>query len=889
MGNSEQHVAYIWLEKSFRGLSCPECKGKGCPQCKKTGRGAPVFSRSEVIRSEQKINGHVPCFGNNHDQQRSPSVCREPKCSYRSLCQDMHRPSRFDGERIREDSIELLSKVYLCARAIERSTADWTPFQAKVAGVINQWRDDTPQIAVIGPFSAGKSTLLNRLLGCKLPSARTPTTAVVTSIRYGASFSGVVHFREVTRLTLVSHDARNPDLSAIRALRDWIRQPSKFGIDRILELEDDESRTAVDLSILVQELDDILEDKAQEPQTGMRRTIHGKSGSSNLRLDRTFEILFVTKAAKHFALDSKDTHELFSAFLTESSRALTVQKAECFLPDVRLHHLNFMDTAGLCSPVGFHAEVTAQLLQRRPDKILVLLDARRVDSPTNRVAFNVLRKFVSSPDDYRQVTFALTFWDLALKTYMTEDSEVELDYSSIEARKEASKALTKAKREEVVALLRNSVGVRCFREPMIFTLGLGEVSPPEMADSLRYLWKHLEVDCRGWVGVEMWTNRWRDAGTFGHDVKAVHSLAYERTASDERGATDDSELSGEAERMRSQREQLKIAGARVIDSIRDIVTTQRALMLVEISSLDSKSGLIGYMDSGYSKSANNSLDALQNESKRQIDVIKELYKSGERDLSPIVMDRKIMGLDASTRRQAMDEITGVMYGLKSVWDFLLGSVVELNKGKRAAAREILREQVRSTMDLLSQATKEWAITLQRVLTQADEDFSAKLQEIGLGRDERKKMAEKHRRKCQFLKSIEPHLNNIQKDINNFIFVLQEALARTTVSRSPECSITIMTDKGEMALKKGRENDVFYSNRIIGDKWFYVQIGDGGNFKKYFPNARKCKSSKVHFHTDNSAISEVICPPTDVSVFELRLSSLVGIFFKKKTDSTKPNR
>ena len=122
----------------------------------------------------------------------------------------------------------------------------------------------------------------------------------------------------------------------------------------------------------------------------MQRFISGKGSTSNFRLDRTFEVRFTPREPKSLLLDNSENLMMFKAFLTDASLALTVRKAECFMPDERLHHLKFMDTAGLCSPVGFHADVTAELLERRPDKIIVLLDSRRIESPTNLVALNVL-------------------------------------------------------------------------------------------------------------------------------------------------------------------------------------------------------------------------------------------------------------------------------------------------------------------------------------------------------------------------------------------------------------------------------------------------------------------------------------------------------------------
>lgn len=51
------------------------------------------------------------------------------------------------------------------------------------------------RVIVVGGFSRGKSTLINALLGDKvLPAKMTPTTAVITVIKYGEQPRALVYF-----------------------------------------------------------------------------------------------------------------------------------------------------------------------------------------------------------------------------------------------------------------------------------------------------------------------------------------------------------------------------------------------------------------------------------------------------------------------------------------------------------------------------------------------------------------------------------------------------------------------------------------------------------------------------------------------------------------------
>ncbi len=894
--------AYQWLNAAYRTPPCTKCNGSGdrCEGCGGTGRGAPVFSRTDAIRRAQESAGHRPCFGvlgkhrPDRDAAVTPSTCGEPECPYRRSCAGLHLNSQYHSDRIREESIEYLSRLFLNARAMDRRSQHLTPFQADMANLVAQWADDTPQVAVLGAFSAGKSTLLNRLIGrALLPATRTPTTALVTLIRFDDRAHGVLYYRTLARLTLLSQDARSPDPAAVQAMRTWLRAPERFGVRQICEVGERSNTTDVDSARLLRELDALATGDSSRTTatkagtTGravgvLKRAISRRVAFPTERLIRTFEVHFTERRPLDVDLATDADVAEFGRYLTEPSLALALTRAVCYLPDPRLRPLNFLDTAGLCSPVGFHKDVTGELLKRRPDKILVLLDARRLDSPTNREALKVLGRFVSVPDDYRQVTFALTFWDLALRTHMLEDSEPELDFDSPEVRSATDRRFARAKREELASLLSSSVGVACESEPVIFTLGLGLQAPPEMRRTLDDLWRHIESDCGGWVGVEMWAERWRAARGYSRRLIELHKETTEEVEEAAAKASDTTDVKAELARLDAQEKSVAGAVARAETGLLELVEAQKQRMLAEVACLDSKSSILSYLGSGYWESANTSLNALQEESKRGNAGLVELYR-GARVLRLIALDRRLLGLDTSMREQAKGEISGFLYGLASIWDFLFGSVVELNEGNRSAAREILRGQVRGTIDLLEDAVDGWIEQAKRVSQQASVEYTDKREALSARRVDSARFAEGLQRKLRFLSNCEPPLRDLCARVDDFADQLGEAKARIEASRQPDFRAVLVTDDGELTLRKGREQDLLLLFDLGKSRWKWLEIRVGGRSSQFLPVARGNGKWVAFFEDDGAGRGgrSPVVVPDGASRFELRLSTLEGRFVFKR--------
>lgn len=117
-----------------------------------------------------------------------------------------HGPGGNRSEAAREerrDTIEALTEVSdhldFALRLVRRIVADQTrlgQLTTRIHAVEERLHDDRYYLAVIGEFSAGKSTFINALLGQDLlPTSALRTTAAATRITHGPEFSLEVRFR----------------------------------------------------------------------------------------------------------------------------------------------------------------------------------------------------------------------------------------------------------------------------------------------------------------------------------------------------------------------------------------------------------------------------------------------------------------------------------------------------------------------------------------------------------------------------------------------------------------------------------------------------------------------------------------------------------------------
>ena len=92
-------------------------------------------------------------------------------------------------EAVRGDLLGTLEAVGEVDRALGLGEA-----AAHLADLARKVRADVFRVLVLGEFKRGKSTLVNALLGAPiLPATATPTTALLTVVRYGEPPAAVVH------------------------------------------------------------------------------------------------------------------------------------------------------------------------------------------------------------------------------------------------------------------------------------------------------------------------------------------------------------------------------------------------------------------------------------------------------------------------------------------------------------------------------------------------------------------------------------------------------------------------------------------------------------------------------------------------------------------------
>ncbi|MBP7765491.1 MAG: hypothetical protein KA113_09945 [Syntrophaceae bacterium] len=462
---------------------------------------------------------------------------------------------------------------------------------------------------------------------------------------------------------------------------------------------------------------------------------------------------------------------------------------------------------------------------------------------------------------------------------MTEDNEPELNFNSDAERERAGKIFAGNKRKDLVRLLSSSVGVPCAREPVVFTLGLGPHAPPDMVKGLDLLWGHLHSDCSGWVGVEMWADRWRAAGGLADRLLELHRKTITDIEENKEKALDATDLNAEAERNKKQIIQIKKATTRAQACLRDVIKSQKQKMLVEIRGLDSKAKIVNYLESGYDKSSNEALDRLQEESKCQKEIIIDLYPDA-RSLGIISLNRKLLGLDVSARDTAKSEVSGFLYGLKSIWDFLLGGVKELNEGNRTAAREILRGQVVNTIDILKDALAKWENHTERIIEQAVAEYKEREESITAWKLDVVKYVKSLDRKLLFLSNCEAPVRKLCLQMDGFEDGLRKAKERIVASRQIDCNVSLFTEDGEMQLRKGREQDLFLLWPTHKSGWKWLEIKAGGGVTRFLPNLRGGGGTHVAFIEDGEKGRGSLHPvvvPDGTDRFELRLSTLEGKF------------
>jgi hypothetical protein len=251
-------------------------------------------------------------------------------------------------------------------------------------------------------------------------------------------------------------------------------------------------------------------------------------------------------------------------------------------------------------------------------------------------------------------------------------------------------------------------------------------------------------------------------------------------------------------------------------------------------------------------------------------------------LQEITLDKKLLALDDAAQRRVRSEVEGFLYGLKSVWDFLFGSVVEFSESNREAAREILRNQAQETLELLVEAVNGWNQKARAVKVQAMRELSQKEVENSKRKEDAIVYTSNLQERLAFLNKSKPVISMLCNSLKSHIDTMTEARDRLVATRESDFSATIYTEEGQLHFCKGREYDLLLLHRMSKSPWRYLELNGGGWNARYYPRAQR-HWARVYFVHEAGQGALAVYPPPDASRFELNLSSLQGVFRVRRTE------
>ncbi len=562
------------------------------------------------------------------------------------------------------------------------------PAEQQLRRMREDWADTTLRVAVVGASSTGKSTLLQHLFGpVPLPTGRTATTAALTVLRHGPAATAEVHLR--TALTIHADDVRSggADDDVRRALAAWCADPAAFHLLGVVRTEGGTSTplTAADLD-------------ASQPawRTG--------------RIDVTFA------AAPPLRFDLTDADDVrgFTAAVTDPVHALRVSSAVCRLPHPRLDGVTVIDTAGFCSPSPLHDQLSAELLQRRPDILVVLLDARRPDSPPSHDALAAIRPIIASRDRVRLVV-GLTHADRAVRSHVA-DLDMDLGDATAAERAELIDGFVAASRRRTSALLAAELGIDAAAVPVIVPLALSRQAPPELRQHVEQLWQRVSELGDATVGRGTWLARARASAAVIQDLAGFCAEQQQALRSEQ------AELQRQADEVR-QRGRSNLAGhaaaraavARAVRSIRAAVVSERTTLLSGIDQLRRDKDFRRYLADDYPEALQRAVAAVRGVAEAHHEELRRRFIIPGL-LSPVLLDDRGLRPDARTTAAARRRISGLSHRIKQGWSLALGSIADLAARDLAAARAALSQHAYHQLTQVGRHLEHWVNHINRLLS-----------------------------------------------------------------------------------------------------------------------------------------------------------------------------
>lgn len=647
---------------------------------------------------------------------------------------------------------------------------------------------------------------------------------------------------------LLAADKQHVDKDVLLTLHSWISSPDKFNVKNIFELFETDFKP-IDIVHLKSQLEELLsyvKPHNIEPNVKtisltekIKRKITGQPSAIE-KFTRNFKIEFADSEPINFDLRKKEDVNEFKTYLSDYQKSIRVEKALCRLPHKDLKTFNLLDTAGLCSPYAFHTSIVEELLSRKPDKLIILLDSRNLEGPTNHEAIKVLKQFVSSSSELRRITFGLTFWNILLRNYMENDREPELSFLNANYRQIAVSELSKKIRSQLRKLLESSLSFRCEIEPVSYTLALGDSVPDDIGYSLDSLRKGLRNECSGWIGVKMWAERWQFKKDIGNCLLELVKNKALKIEDDINNCNSDRSFDDEITRLNKDEESTNRRFSQIEQEILEQLNSKQSLAISEINMLDSKSQIMEYINTGYTKTITNILDTIKTYSENQFNSLMEIINNGENILFyknnyVIDFDRRLLGLEESAKKEAEGNITGLGYTFKGIWDFLLGSIKEWNASSRAAARDTLKRELVKTIDITRSA-----------ITRRNKNlFPLKSQIISRIQEQKRQIEEQQRNKKDLLLRLKKRLaeieglykicERVEKEIKNYTNDIISANERVMLSKRSDFKAYLVDVQGRIhSFKKGRSEGTLILLNPPQSEWKEIVLEINDYKTVYYP-------------------------------------------------------
>lgn len=286
---------------------------------------------------------------------------------------------------LKERLLDLLHRLFKDVSALPSVNAE------PLKEVARSLSADSFFITIWGPFSAGKSTFINALLGEPiLPVQDCPTTSCLTHLHHGAGKAATASFPEQVVLPLLSERGGEayPCREEMAALARWLDDPAFLRQVRLAEVLVGNRFFPVSLTQLGHWLEQTANlfrlpfpalSRAPVAPLTVARPLPARRAA---RAAAAVRLTFNRPRKEFFCLDDPRERERLQQLLT-SPEAMLLEKVEISHPAEPLKLATFTDTPGLDSVHSRYLRLVAQWLAKS-DAHLVFFNGRHVLSPTHR-------------------------------------------------------------------------------------------------------------------------------------------------------------------------------------------------------------------------------------------------------------------------------------------------------------------------------------------------------------------------------------------------------------------------------------------------------------------------------------------------------------------------